>query len=494
MFNIIAAVDNNWGISRGGKLPWSKTPAGKEDMTRFKKMTIGGIVIMGRKTWESLPEKARPLRGRTNIILSHTYPEFTIIGALSNEPIIYMNDFDRAVDYATSNPRGKHSGPIIIGGAEIYARALIHPYCAQVWITQFYDDYNCDLRFPRELFPSASKNVCRTEYNGFSIEKYDFNNQDEEKYLDLLRDILNAPERPNRTGIPTRSLFARNLTFDLHRCRVSGECDNILPMLTVKKLSFNMIYHELIWFLRGSTEISYLTDNGVHIWDDNTSAEFLRAQGLKYHRAGELGSGYGYQWRKFGKQYIPANASHLKECPTCAETCNGVDQIANVVRLLKSDPWSRRILVSAWNVSQLNTMALPPCHYSFQFYVEPDVQGCPKYLNCLVNMRSGDIPLGLPWNITSYSLLTHMIAHVVGLTAGKLCIMICDAHIYKSHIDSVKKMLSRLPRRFPTLTFSENILSRKDITIDDFAYKFTPEDYIITGYAPHPFIKMDMVV
>jgi len=264
-----------------------------------------------------------------------------------------------------------------------------------------------------------------------------------EIYLQLLQDVLkNGKDRKDRTGVGTRSVFGRQLRVSL--------TNDVFPLLTTKKLHVKSIIYELLWFLRGDSNVHYLRDHGVRIW--NPWAD----------EAGDLGPIYGVQWRSW-------------------RTADGktVDQVRQVIDLIKKDPASRRLLVSAWNVGELDQMALPPCHVLFQFYVNDEG------LSCQVYQRSADIFLGLPFNIASYALLTRMIAHVCRLPAHELIFSLGDVHIYHNHFEQVKLQLSRNPFPLPKLSFKRQIDS-----IDDFDY----DDIRIENYQAHPHIEAEVAV
>jgi len=261
-------------------------------------------------------------------------------------------------------------------------------------------------------------------------------------YLDLLADVLeNGTEKTDRTGTGTISVFGRQLRFDLS----AG-----FPLVTTKRLHIKSIVHELIWFLSGETNIQYLRDNGVKIWDAWADEE------------GNLGPVYGSQWRT----WIAADG-------------RTIDQISDVIAQIKSNPDSRRHLVNAWNVGEVDNMALPPCHYAFQFYVANGK------LSCMFHMRSTDTFLGLPFNIASYALLTHMVAQQCGLDVGELIYTGGDVHIYSNHVEQVKQQLEREPYPLPRLE-----IKRKPDSIFD--YKF--EDFEFVGYQFHPTIKAPIAV
>ena len=303
---------------------------------------------------------------------------------------------------------------------------------------------------------------------------------DEQPYLDLVRCVLQTGQlRNDRTGTGTRSVFGAQMRYSLSNAK--GE--RVIPLLTTKRVFWKGIVAELLWFIGGSTDNKKLQAQGVHFWDANATPEFMSNRGLGACRGwpeGMLGPVYGWQWRHFGAMYwghdIPTNIPQ-----TTDPTTDGIDQLANVVHLIKTDPSSRRIVMSAWNPLDLDRMALPPCHVLCQFYVDTDRQT----LSCQVYQRSGDMGLGVPFNLASYALLTHMIAHVCGLQGGDLVHTLGDAHIYTNHVDALQEQLRRELRAFPTVTFDASVTE-----IDE----FRAEHIRLVGYTPHPTIKMEMAV
>ena len=262
------------------------------------------------------------------------------------------------------------------------------------------------------------------------------------QYLELLERIMReGTVKGDRTGTGTKSIFGHQMRFDLSQG---------FPALTTKKLHLKSIIHELLWFLRGDTNIKYLHDNGVSIWDEWADEN------------GNLGHVYGYQWRSW---------------PT--PDGGGIDQIAQVVEQIRSNPDSRRLIVSAWNVAEVDKMALPPCHTLFQFYVADG------RLSCQLYQRSGDVFLGVPFNIASYALLTMMMAQVTGLAADEFVHTLGDAHLYLNHLEQAALQLSRTPRRLPTMKINPDVRS-----IFDFKY----EDFSLEGYDPYPTIKAPIAV
>ena len=285
----------------------------------------------------------------------------------------------------------------------------------------------------------------------------------ENGYLDLVQDILdNGVQKTDRTGTGTLSKFGAQMRFDLS--------NNSLPLLTTKKVFFRGIAEELFWIIAGDTNANHLSEKGVRFWDDNATREFLDKQGLTENKQGDLGKVYGFQWRHFGAEYKTCNDDY---------TGQGVDQLANAIDLIKNKPESRRIIINAWNPADLDKMSLPPCHFACQFYVADGKLSCQLY------QRSGDIGLGVPFNIASYSLLTIMVAHVCGLQPGEFIHTIGDAHIYLNHIDAMKEQLTREPNEFPTLT-----INRQVSDIEDFKF----EDFVLDNYQCHGKIKMKMAV
>jgi thymidylate synthase len=262
------------------------------------------------------------------------------------------------------------------------------------------------------------------------------------QYLNLLEHVLETGTRKSdRTGVGTISVFGYQMRFNL---------EEGFPLLTTKKLHLKSIIHELLWFITGDTNIKYLKDNGVKIWDDWADND------------GNLGPVYGYQWRSWP-----------------GEDGKKIDQLLNVISSIKNSPDSRRHIVSAWNVGQIEKMALPPCHLLFQFYVADG------RLSCQLYQRSADIFLGVPFNIASYALFTMMVARVTGLKAGDFVHTLGDAHIYLNHIEQVKLQLSRDPLKLPDMKINPDI---KDIL------KFRYEDFTLENYVAHPHIKGDIAV
>ncbi|XP_078073177.1 thymidylate synthase [Mustelus asterias] len=285
---------------------------------------------------------------------------------------------------------------------------------------------------------------------------------DEHQYLHHIRNILETGfQKDDRTGTGTVSVFGLQARYNLR---------DSFPLLTTKRVFWKGILEELLWFIKGSTNSNELSEKGVRIWDANGSRDYLDKQGFINREEGDLGPVYGFQWRHFGAEYKDMHTDYSGQ---------GVDQLQYVIDTIKNNPEDRRIIMCAWNPKDLPQMALPPCHALCQFYV---VNG---ELSCQLYQRSGDMGLGVPFNIASYSLLTYMIAHITGLKPGDFVHTLGDAHIYKNHIEALKIQLQREPRPFPKLKILRNVENIND---------FQAEDFKLEGYDPYPTIKMEMAV
>src|SRR5579859_7904799 len=298
------------------------------------------------------------------------------------------------------------------------------------------------------------------------------------QYLDLMERVLSeGVEKRDRTGVGTKSIFGHQLRFDLQRG---------FPLVTTKKLHVKSIIYELLWFLRGDTNVKYLNDHGVTIWDEWADEN------------GDLGPVYGKQWRNWVKASRGRKTSRPAEKQPAlfdfgasneggliepagprVRSKHGIDQIARVIAEIKRNPHSRRLIVSAWNVADIDSMALPPCHALFQFYVSDGELSCQLY------QRSADIFLGVPFNIASYALLTLMVAQVCGLKPGDFIHTFGDLHLYANHVDQAKEQLSREPRSSPQMKVNPAVKN-----IDQFKF----EDFELVGYDPHPAIKAPIAV
>jgi thymidylate synthase len=288
----------------------------------------------------------------------------------------------------------------------------------------------------------------------------------EHQYLDLLIDILTIGEtRDDRTKIGTQAIFGPRMVFDLRQG---------FPLLTTKKMWFEGIKKELLFFLSGKTDTKILEAQGVNIWHDNTTAEYLAKYKLPW-REGDMGPGYGHQWRHAGAEYKGCDIDYVGK---------GVDQVQNLIDGLKKDPYGRRHILSAWDPATVHLTALPPCHSFSQFNV-----GCedkrPKYLDCMLHQRSGDMFLGVPFNIASYALLMEILGQLTGLIPRKFIYNLGDAHIYSTHVEQVLEQAERTPYPFPKIRFPQSLTNVDDLR---------PDQILLEGYVSHAKLTGEMAI
>lgn len=282
-------------------------------------------------------------------------------------------------------------------------------------------------------------------------------------FLSKIQNTLSFGEKRNSRNGTTFSTFGASIQFDISKS---------FPLLTSKKMYWKGIVQELLWFLKGHTNANELKENGVHIWDGNSSREYLDSVGLSHYEEGDCGPIYGYQWRHFNAPYIKGNESPV----------GGVDQLQECIRLLREEPNSRRIFMSAWNPCQLSEMCLPPCHVSYQFYVNSKNE-----LSCMVYQRSGDMFLGVPFNIASTSLLVYILAHMTDKTPSNILICIGDAHVYEEHKDAVGEQMKHFENLYPFPKL--RITCEKRERVEDYSF----EDFELENYQSHPAIKAPMI-
>ena len=514
MLEIITAVGNfipgkGYPIGRNGELPWQNV----NDLRWFRSMTKGQVVIMGSRTYDSI---GKALPDRVNMVISRQSRE--------DASVEWYTTLEDAIESTKKNhPDKKH---FLIGGGFMYKYALDKDLVDVIHI----DYLNENVEDADTFFPEFEKGT-KWQDDGCTIEiekskayavtyrRMQNKNTLDEKYLGLVKDTLEHGSVKHTRAGDTRSVFGRQLRIDLKEG---------FPLLTTKKMFYRGMIHELLWFLKGDTNIKYLVDNNVHIWDDDayryfleliskdpnhnrylTKDEFMEkvknsnetiwvidptnTRLINYipYRYGDLGPVYGKQWRNWDGK---------------------VDQIKTVIEKLRNNPDDRRLLVSAWNAGRLAEMALPPCHYAFQFYTRlltleeriaiAEKRGTKVYenielldewhiptrgLSCMFNMRSCDCGLGVPINIASYALLTHMIAQCVNMEPDELIFNGGDFHIYENHIEALTEQLSRNPKRY---SLPKLELSPEKKEIDEFTF----EDIKIVGYESYPTIKMPLSV
>lgn len=495
---ILLACDINGGIARRStepQLPWSGSNVAHRDRSfvahQLSRKDV--VVIIGRRTAELTPPsfwcQAQLVIVSQRGELAKT--EYERIAALVKKrpDTRFATSFDAAVSVAMAGkPLTSVTSIYVMGGREIYLAALNSPFLSNISLCVFKKNYECDVFIP---LPNTPFTVSMAGKH-YEVRHYDLPTVEEQRYLNLCSYVLRQPLHPNRTAVQTRSVFHETLKFSLAQTDFAKPegFRRIMPLLTCRRLSWKTVVTELLWFLRGETNVEFLNRHGVHIWDANSTAEFLKSRGLDYP-PGELGPIYGAQWRNFG----------------------GIDQIKYVIEQLKANPWSRRLVVSAWNPPELHRMALPPCHYSFQFICTPlggekwiedtahinaDGRGDPRpapvpVLNCLVNMRSADLPLGVPFNIASYALLTHIVSLLTGIRPGRVSISMGDCHIYETHVPQVREIIRRSTNgAFPELVIDLPAGS-PPLTIDDIC-EFAPDKFLLIGYNPREAMRLKMVV
>ena len=460
------------------------------DMKRFQSITstkfnnCENVLIMGYNTWKSI---GKPLKNRINIVLSKNHKdEFDEI-----EDVYCFESIKESLEYISGIDYGKI---FAIGGTSIFKEILMNYFdnIDLIYHTEILENIpnhilvtNHDIVFsgislPQYMIEKSIKNVISE--NKKEVGKiYDFSsnqyiekelhfteniyqkteniNHEEYQYLDMLKDILkNGSKKDSRNSV-VYSLFGKQMRYDMR---------NGFPLLTTKKMPWKTVLRELIWFINGSTDNKLLQEKNVHIWDGNSTSEFLKTRGLDHYEEGELGPIYGFQWRHFGAEYNDHKTDYSGK---------GVDQLQWIIDEIKNNPSSRRLIMSAWNPLDLDKMALPPCHVMVQFNIDG------SYIDAQLYQRSGDMFLGVPFNIASYSFLLHIVGKLTNYTPRYFVHTLGDVHIYENHIDAVNNQLSRIPSKFPKLTIEE--ISSID-TIKE-------EMFQINDYNFHPTIRAEMI-
>lgn len=503
---IVAAVGGaGGGIGLAGRIPW-KLP---EDMKHFQHATQRSTLIMGRKTWASLP--TRPLKGRFNLVVTsqprkvkkpHTrYDQFACVSSLQE---------------ALEHPAAVRSrnAPYVIGGQRLYDEAMRHADCEQIEITNIakcprLSLYEYDTFMPQ--LPDAYKLV-HSQETAFGAYETWSNTRDantaEWAYIDALEDIrVNGARVADRTGTGTVQKFGVSLRFPLH--------GNRIPVLTSKRVHWKSVAEEVLQFARGDVDARKLSRKGVRIWEGNTSRAFLDSVGGAHVETGSMWKAYGWQWRQWGMPYLGLNADYARirrafDGDTKDDEASAVerdaereeliaaypgalthdtrihDQLATVVRQLRDEPTSRRIILNAWNVGDLREMCLPPCHMVYGFNVTHG------RLNCQLFQRSWDMFLGAPFNIAGTALLVRLLCAATALEPGEIKIDALNAHIYLNHLGQVDQLCTRARReglfRSPELLFDTTLN-----TLDDWG-RLSIDDLPLRGYQSHSVIRAKMAV
>lgn len=456
----IVCYDKNYGISKDGILPWINDGLGDLEHVRITTTmaSIGktNILIMGSKTANTLPVDFSNNSNRELWCLSRSYTTNNTIRYFTSPKDLYLSLLERYYKL------GDIDRVFVFGGSEIYKIFIENGWVQTVHVTQIDRDYNCDTFFPyKELVENYKKSTSSSrDKKGLRVfEEWRRNYSPEYSYLQLLQNVLfRGFKRETRNGV-TYSTFGESVEFDIERYG--------FPLLTTKKMFSKGIIEELFWFFKADTNANHLKKKGVHIWDGNTTKDFLDNLGLDYPE-GIAGPIYGFQWRNFNGEYTPG-------VPIQFETSR--DQLYNCLKQIKEQPTSRRILFSGWNPNQLDQMCLPPCHVLYQFYVDDGKLSCQMY------QRSADLFLGLPFNIASTALLISIFCSMTGYLPGKVRICIGDAHIYEEHRDSVLEQLTRKPMKFCGL----QIVNKKE-KLEDWSI----EDVKIVDYMSHGALKAAM--
>lgn len=467
MFHLILATCNHSsgrkGIGIDGKLPWHHC---KEDMDIFRETTLNHIIIFGRRTLEGLPR----LGSRTIFCLT-TNPEKDVAYKGEYKSFSSLEDI---IEYIDHHPELKSKKIFIGGGGVLYDYVLNNYFSkiSEIHLSSFHREYDADTFAPDSLNPSREdyEIIEKRDLKTFTYYRYQIKTVnkpssyvDEQGYLQLVEDVLqNGEQRPSRSG-DTVSLFAPpKLSFDLRRG---------FPLLTTKKMFTRGVIEELLFFLRGETDSKILEDKNVNIWKGNTSRDFLDSKGFKDYQEGEMGPMYGYQWRSFNRLYVK-------------DSQRGLDQLQKLVREIRSDPFSRRHLMTTYNPLQVEEGVLYPCHsVMLQFYVGKD-----GYLDMFSFNRSSDLGLGLPFNIASSALLLIVVATLTNLKPRTLDIQLGDAHIYQDHIEALREQIERIPYTSPKMIFKRSSLSIDEIPT------LTMKDFELKDYRHHEKVVMDMAV
>jgi dihydrofolate reductase/thymidylate synthase len=487
-FRIIAAAAGNTttlggGIGRNGKLPWNIP----EEMQHFRELTKGSAVIMGRKTWDSLPK--RPLSGRANIVITKSAVD-------SSSDFIAVLSLDEALKRTGGKPT------YVIGGQQIFEAAINHERCEGIDLSNISETIcartECDTFFP--AIPSQYELISSVK-TGFGAYETWENKKDtvtEESYylLELAHILEHGEPVMERTGTGTLQKFGVSLRFDL--------ADGRIPVITSKRVHWKSVAEEILQFARGDIDGRKLESKGVKIWSGHTSRSHLDSIGGTHVETGSMWKAYGFQWRQLGLPYLGIDAPYkeirqaftdsnrdmrirwIERYPVLKSVTTVHDQLQTVVDLLKTNPTSRRIVLNAWNVQDLAEMCLPPCHMIYTFNV------CRGRLNCQMTQRSWDMFLGAPFNIAGTALLVRLLCETTGLLPGEIKIDATNAHIYSDHVEQVKEQLTRVLEngmyRFPKLEIKRKLASLNDWDL------LIADDLVLLNYNSYGPLKARMAV
>ena len=472
----ISCLNYNKSIGINNKLLFNL----KSDMLYFKNVTSTtknitkkNAVIMGANTYFSIPKNYRPLDNRINLIV--TQNQYNKILDEKTENMKLFSKIDDTIEYAYSND--EIESIFVIGGETIYKHFMKKNYYNKLLLNEIkWPENNIGNKFfpdiPENLYQKKSIQSIKEKSGAINYwyNTYDYTNIqptihkkksfNEEVYLDNLKDILDNGEVRETRNSKVYSKFGVTMSFDI---------SEKFPLLTTKKMYWKGIVGELLWFLKGETDSKILEKQNINIWKKNSSQSEIDKLQLPYQE-GWCGPIYGFQWRHFNADYVKPSADYSNQ---------GIDQLQNCIDLIKNDPYSRRIFMTAWNPVQLKVMVLPPCNVSYQFYVSKD-----KKLSCQMYQRSGDMFLGVPFNIASTSLLVQIIAKMTNLQAGKVNIVIGDAHIYDNHVSEIQEQLKRKPYPLPIVN-----IKIKRVKIEN----YLQSDIELKYYNYYPGIQAEMI-
>lgn len=470
-FNLAVVLTKNYKIQDGDRLPWDS----KQYTDYFESLVKDSIVIMGRKTFEKLPLDKRPFPNCLNVVLSREFPKYS---DLNKDNIVFCN-----MGYVFDNiiPENPNKNIWVVGGREVYENLIDHAQYVYITLLDKAAEGADPLTFV-DISPSfemtthspltwSEENQCN-----YRLLKYQRNIESpcihhESQYLNLLDKIIfTGNERVDRTGVGTVGLFGNQQRFDVSK---------YLPILTTKFVPLNVIIKELLWFLRGETDVKILQRQGVKIWDGNSSRDFLDKRGLTHYEVGDIGPGYGFLERYAGVKY--------EGCSVDYKGKGGFDQLEYILDLLKNDPFSRRILMTHWIPTYMNEQALPPCHLMFQLYVEEDKETGVRYLSGHLYQRSQDYFLAANYNLVSYTILLYILAKKTGMKPKEMIVSWGDVHVYNNHIEQATVQLLRSPRPQPILNIDDSVVDKdwSEINVEDFS---------LIGYFPQPALRANMAI
>lgn len=451
MFSLIVATDKNFGIAKDSKIPWYFP----EDLKLFKKLTTEtykkNVVVMGWKTWKSLPNG--PLKNRKNIIITKEHFDEQVecpdTRTFISPEAFLLNGLEKDYHYW------------IIGGQSIYDWFINMGLVHDIYHTLIDENFSCDrvIHMEKLIQDNVQEKITILKTEHFDTFHYKIINREEQQILDILRDIIdNGDCRMERTGTGTMSSFGYRAMFNLE--------NNTLPLMTTRNHSLRWIFEELMWILRGQTDVKILETQGINIWSPNSSKEFIQKLSLEIPlEEGDIGASYGFQMRHFGDNY-----------ENCKKVYSGgIDQLREVIHLILNNPTSRRIIISLWNPLDIKRATLPPCLLWYQFYVRKG------FLDCQFMNRSSDTSVAGGWNVTTASLLTILLAKVTGLNPGKLLWIIGDAHVYMNNIESTERVLDRTPRPYPKLFIRTEPKKLGDL---EYMLNLKYEDLLLINYKP----------